>query len=132
MKMSQWLIAAVLVSCTSQVFADKNQVKDARADSKEQAISVGNEQAAASGSHEENKTVRQKKARTGKASDTREHDVTVGNEKAAQHGSKSEDKSLKQKKAHTDKGKHKAKGRDKHDKKAPKAEDDSRPEELKD
>lgn len=120
MRMSQLLMAVVLVSSTSLVFADNAKGKNARPDPQEHAVRVGNEKAATSGSNAENKTVRARERHGEKSEGERTHDLTVGNEKAADHGSKADAKSAKQRKEHADKGKHKAKG---HDKKMNETED---------
>lgn len=107
------MIAFALLSTPPLVFADNMHAKNARSDSKENVISVGNEKAAASGTNDESKTVREAEPHAGKAGDMREHDIDVGNEKAAAHGSKADGKSVRSAKTHSEKGKHKAKGNDK-------------------
>lgn len=112
MRMPRLLMAVVLLSSTPLVFAD-NHAKHAPSDSKEKVIAVGNEKAAASGTKDETKTVREADSHGRKPSDMHEHDIDVGNEKAAGHGSKADAKSVKPEKTHANKGKHKAKGHDK-------------------
>lgn len=113
MRMSRLLMAVVLVCSSQLVSADDTDAKHARSGSKEQVISVGNEKAAASGTKDESKTVREAESHGRKPSDKRKHDIDVGNEKAAGHGSKTDAKSVKPEKTLANKGKHKGKGHDK-------------------
>lgn len=118
MNKSLVIIPVILTCLSSLAFAGNAQKKGEPSPKSEHEITVGNPQAAESGSVADDKTVKEEKTLPG---NNKDHDITVGNPQAAESGSVADDKTVKEEKTlpgnnkdhDKDVGKAKAKGHDK-------------------